>query len=302
MLYQLRIHAAGNYPEIEIDEVKFCSIVNARNILSAAMAVEEKYELLISNYIELEKEVLTATADNMINRDKDYSDFFDVRLLFNRRLVNLLTSSRLYIDQIQQHIKACLPNNLDASISVKEFFSQEYDSHFEYQFMEALRNFVQHRGLAVHSTNHSSRWTSLKDGGLMEFRIKLFTNKAEVDNDKAFKKAVSKIMPEKVELLSTARRYIESLNHCHIQIRELISESVSDAREIIESVIREYGEVNNGDCNGLMALKFKKSSPHNELVDKISIMLDWDNVRLELVNKNQKLTNLNKRYVSGNCL
>lgn len=136
----------------------------------------------------------------------------------------------------------------------------------------------------------------------MEFRIKLFTNKAEVDNDKAFKKAVSEIMPEKVELLSASRRYIESLNHCHIQIRELISKSVSDAREIIKGVISEYGEVNNGDCIGLMALKFMKSSPHNELVDKISIMLDWDDVRIKLVKKNQKLTNLNKRYVSSNCL
>lgn len=291
----------GKHPEIEIDEVKFCSIVEARNILSAAMAVEEKYELLVSNYIELEKEVLMATADNIICRDRNYSTFFDVRLLFNQRLVNLLTSSRLYIDQIQQHIKTCLPNNLNASESVKGFFSKEYDAHFEYQFMEALRNYVQHRGLAVHSTNHSSRWTSLEEDKLMEFRIKLFTNKEEVVNDKAFKKSVSKIMPEKVELVRASRRYIESLNDCHIQIRELISESVSDAREIIKGVIREYGEVNNGDCNGLMALKFEESSSHNKLIDKISVMLDWDNVRLELVKKNQKLKNLNKCYVSGTC-
>lgn len=292
----------GKYPEIKIDEVKYCSIYEARNTLSAAMAIEEKYELLISNYIELEKEVLKATADNMIYRDRDYSDFFDVRLLFNQRLVNLLTSCRLYIDQIQQHIKTCLPNDLDASNKVKCYFSKEYDSHFEYQFMEALRNFVQHRGLAVHSTSHSSRWTSLEDDGLMEFRIKLFTHKGEVDNDKAFKKAVSKTMDEKVELLSASRRYIESLNHCHIQIRELISKAVCNARETIESVISEYGEVNSGDCNGLMALKYKESSPHNELKDKISIMLDWDDVRIKLVDKNNKLTNLNKRYVSSNCL
>lgn len=302
MRYQLRIHAMGKYPEIEIDEVKFCSIVEARNTLSAAMAVEEKYELLISNYIELEKELLKAAADNMIYRGKDYSESFDFRLLFNQRLVNLLTSSRLYVDHIQQHIKTCLPNNLNASNSVKAFFSKEYDAHFEYQFMEALRNFVQHRGLAVHSTNLSSRWTSQEDDGLMEFRIKLFTNKSDVDNDNAFKKSVSKIMPEKVELISTSRRYIESLNSCHIQIRQLISKSVSNARTIIESVISEYGEVNNGDCNGLMALKYKTSSTHDELVDKVSILLDWDDVRVQLVKKNQKLTNLNRRYVSGNCL
>lgn len=302
MYYQLRIHAMGKYPEIEIDEAKFCSIVEARNILLAAMAIEEKYDLLIRNYIELEKEVLNAASESMIYRDCDYSKSFDVRLLFNQRIVNLLTSSRLYIDQIQQHIRTCLPNDLDALSNVKGFFSKEYDNHFEYQFMEALRNFVQHRGLAVHSTNHLSRWTSQEDDGRMEFRIKLFTNKAEVSNDKAFKKNVSKIMPKQVELICASRRYIESLNNCHIQIRDLISKPVRKAREIIVTAINEYGEVNNGDCLGLMALKYKNSAPHNELVNKVPVMLEWDNVRIQLVEKNQELTNLTRRFVSGNSL
>tara|TARA_R110001583_G_scaffold174519_1_gene328935 strand:+ start:144 stop:1052 length:909 start_codon:yes stop_codon:yes gene_type:complete len=302
MLYQLRIHAIGKYPEIEIDEKKYYSIYEARNILSAAMAVEEKYELLINNYVELEKEVLSAATDNMIYRDKDYSGFFDIRLLFNQRLVNLLTSCRLYLDQIQQHIKTCLPNDLKKSNQVKELFSVQYDSHFEYQFMEALRNYVQHRGLAVHSTAHSSRWTSTKDDGLMEFGIKLFTHKSEVEHDKAFKKSVSKVMDEKIELITTSRRYIECLNHCHIQIRELISHEVKAAREVIENIIREYGKINNGETDCLTALKFEESSPCNILLDEIPILLEWDNVREGLVKKNQKLTNLYRRYVSGNSL
>lgn len=136
----------------------------------------------------------------------------------------------------------------------------------------------------------------------MEFRIKLFTNKAEVENDKALKKAVSKAMPEKVELVSASRRYIESLNNCHLQIRKLISKSVSKSREVIEGVISEYCEANNGECIGLMALKYENSSPRDELVDKVSVMLEWDDVRIQLVKKNQKLTNLNRCYVSGNCL
>jgi len=302
MLYQLRIHAMGMYPEIEIDEVKFGSILEARNILSAAMAVEEKYELLISNYVELEKTVLNAATDNMVYDNFDYSGFFDRRLLFNQRIVNLLTSCRLYIDQVQQHVKTCIPNNPEASEKVKTLFSEQYDCHFEYQFMEALRNYVQHRGLAVHSTSHSSRWTSIKDDGLMEYRIRLFTHKSEVAHDKAFKKSVSKIMDDKIELIATSRRYIESINHCHLQIRELISSPVIKAKQIIEQALDEYSQINNGNTIGLTALKFQKSTPHDILLAEIPIMLDWEKVREGLVQKNQKLINLNRSHVSGNCL
>lgn len=111
------------------------------------MAIEEKYELIISNYLELEKDSLSISSSNMLRRSYNYSDFFDVRSTFNRRIVNLLTSTKLYLDQIYQHVKVC---NLDLANIIKQKTNKEYDSVFEYRFMEALRNHVQHHGLAVH--------------------------------------------------------------------------------------------------------------------------------------------------------
>jgi hypothetical protein len=302
MKYHLTIYAAGHYPIIEIDEVKFYSLVRAKNILSAAMAIEEKYELLINNFIELEKELLNVTADDILFSTAEYSGFFDIRLSFNRRIVNLLTSTKLYTDQIQQHTKICLPNDVNSSQKVKAFLSKEYDEHFEYRFMEALRNYVQHRGLAVHLTKHDARRTSIEKEGLREYSTKLFSRKEELENDGSFKKSVLEEMSGDIELMSTARKYVESINHAHIQIRELVTLDVKNARELIEGVITDYKNVNNGECLGLSAISYKESEPIDEIINKHQLFLEWDDVRIKLTSKNQRLSNLSKSYVTGNCL
>ena len=66
MRYVLSIHALGKYPEVELDKSKYESLKKSRKVLSDALAMEEKYEILISNYLELEEEILNAKPDVVI--------------------------------------------------------------------------------------------------------------------------------------------------------------------------------------------------------------------------------------------
>lgn len=54
--YFLKIDALGSFPKINIDEIRFLKLKASREILSEALAIEEKYEIIISNYLDLEKE------------------------------------------------------------------------------------------------------------------------------------------------------------------------------------------------------------------------------------------------------
>ena len=150
MKYILCKNVLGNVPEIEISESEYCAFQKARNILSNALEIEEKYEIVISNYLDFEQEILIATTKYMIREHLDYSDFFKVRLGFNIKLVNLLTAIRLYVDQLNQNVTECLSGNKKNKDDVKKLFSKEYDENLYYRFMEALRNYVQHRGIPVH--------------------------------------------------------------------------------------------------------------------------------------------------------
>lgn len=294
MKYLVTILTTGNNPELVINESKFEQLKQAKECLSEILSFEEKYELLLSNYMELEKECLLISAQKMVYEDNEYMNFFDIKLLFNQRIVNLLTTSRLYIDQLSQHIKAC---NLD--IDIKSFFSYEYDNNFEYRFMEALRNYVQHRGLAVHFTSIGTNWTSLDDDGEMQFKTRVYTKKDEVEKDSAFKKSVAKEMPDKVDIIYASRSYIESISKVHCNIRKILSDVAISSRQIVEEIIHEYEKTSNGKSIGLGIVCLENNGKYDEILDKFYITLEWDNIRIKLERKNQSLVNLRKRFVSS---
>jgi hypothetical protein len=297
MKFKLRISALGSFPEVNINEEKFQSLSRSSEILKAAMAIEEKYELIISNFLDLEKESLLVSSNSMIRKGNDYAEFFDIRSTFNRRIVNLLTSTKLYIDQIQQHVKICNPELVE---NVKNELTKEYDDIFEYRFMEALRNYVQHRGLAVHLTSHPMRWLEKVDVNLLEFQTKIYAQKNILEVDRAFKKKVVLEMPEKVELIMASRKYIGAISRVHSFIRKNIEDVVSSSRELIDSEIKNYKNLNGGDSTGLCAVCIQENDQCEDVIERVPLFLSWDDVRVGLVKKNSCLSNLEKRYVSGN--
>ncbi|HDM8130293.1 hypothetical protein [Vibrio harveyi] len=298
MQFKLKTWALGSFPEIEISNEQFQSLYQSAEVLKAAMAIEEKYELVISNFLDLEKDSLAVSSDYMVRRSNNYSEFFDIRSTFNRRIVNLLTSTKLYIDQIQQHVKICNP---ELTACVKNEFSKEYDTIFEYRFMEALRNYVQHRGLAVHLVSHPAKWIE-DDESLLEFQTKIYTQKTNLEGDKAFKKSVALEMPDKVELILSSRKYISAISRVHSFIRSNIDTVVKSSRDLIESTINQYQDINDGESIGLCAVSFEADGRLDNIIERVPLFLSWDDVRIELTNRNRCISNLEKRYVSGKCL
>lgn len=294
MRYIAKVMTLDKNPEIELSKKEYEDIRLAKACLSELFSFEEKYELLLSNYLELEQECLLISSESMINRNYAYKDFFNIELLINKRVVNLLTTARLYLDQVQQHVKFC-----NKDIEVKALFSAEYDNNFEYRFMEALRNYVQHRGLAIHSSSLKSRWIGPENDKEMEFNTFVFTSKTEVSKDNAFKKSVAQEMPKKVNILNSARCYVESLSKVHCELREKLSDLANDNRKIITDLIDKYKSINDSKSLGLCIAQMKHNGKYEEIIEKIYITLEWENIRLELIKKNQSLINLKKRFVSN---
>jgi hypothetical protein len=288
---------ASNF-ELEINESEYLKLKLSRDCLSGAFAIEEKYDLLISNFLELEKECMNITCEYMLKNNDDYSDFFDIRARLNRRVVNLLTAARLYMDHLGQHVKSCLFEK-DKCKGVKTLFSLQYDDCFEYRFMEALRNYVQHRGLAVHSSSLGASWTSMdKRNGELEYKTCMFTHKDEVSSDKSFKRDVSNEMPEKVNILLASRKYISSISKAHGELRQLISDNVDTSRNIVFKQIESFKKQSDGNSIALAALKVNQDDGE---IERVNILLDWDDVRLHLVNKNKVLHSLGQSYVSSSA-
>jgi hypothetical protein len=295
MKYILRIHALGKYPEVELDKSRYEAIKKARTMLSDGLAMEEKYEILISNYLEFEKEILEHAAQLMIRHPHDYYDFFQVRMSFNRRLVNLLTAARLYVDQLHRHVRADSPDSQTAKEEVASLFSREYDNSLEYRFMEALRNYVQHQGIPVHWVQFYPHADTSGEKKLLIYSMELASQKELLQEDHTFKKSVLEEIPEKVDLKTATRVYVEGISRVHCAARKLVEQSLAEARSIIEDAIASCRQVFSKEFVGLHAICLDE----NKIVESVPLLLDWDDVRIKLSKRNSELVNLRNRYVSG---
>lgn len=298
--YTLRPNILDNAPELEITREKFEIIKQARKTLNAALAIEEKYELLYCNYIEYEQDLLSGTLDNMSRFDFGYDKAFHTMTIFNRRIINILTSARMYADQMVGHLRDCLPAEND--LSIKSFFKQQtssqYDSNFEYSFMEALRNHAQHSGLCVSRVKSDNRNYEVDGGGrLWENRTLVYCSKTLLSQNPGFKSTIYNVMPDEVELTTAIRKYIGCISEIHGSVRSKIEINVEMARTSLESALDEYTAISGGQYKFTHANHIAGDA--NSPIEVVPIFLDWDDIRVKLKHKNISRPNMTKHYVSN---
>lgn len=285
----------SNAVQLPINDQQFENIANAVRVLKAAFALEESYDLLIGNYVEVEKEVLAAAASNAVQNLNEYKDFFDLRSTINRRVVNLLTTTRLYLDQVPQRLADCTADPDCARCEFKQRTNEHYDDFFSYRFMEALRNHVQHCGLAVHHLSHDSKWIGESGERVIEISVQPFSEKRHFVADGGFKKKILDEMPEKILLMHAIREYLECIGNLHTLVRHHITDYVLKSRRVISDQISRYSLENNGVTLGLSAFRIDSQGQQEVL----PLFLDWDDIRLRLASRNSGLLALSRHVVTG---
>jgi hypothetical protein len=149
MKYLVRRLSIGSRDFLEITKEQFIEIKKAVEALIEAVSIEEKFNILCKNYFEFERELLEIRLRNTMFSDKDEEDFLEEIYDIERRIVNLLTTSRLYLDQLRHTVSSVYGSAALATLNTE--ISAVYDSSFGYRVVEAIRNWVQHRGLVVSS-------------------------------------------------------------------------------------------------------------------------------------------------------
>jgi len=76
-----------------------------------------------------------------------------VHTSLNRRLSNLLSSIRLFLDHSEFAFKRKYGKKSEEVEAFKKYASEKYDSSFSYRFVYKLRNYVQHCGIPIGSAN-----------------------------------------------------------------------------------------------------------------------------------------------------
>ena len=293
----------GSLAFVPVAESEYRAILEARSGLFECLYLEEKFDLVIENYLELETWLLESTARHMVFGGQDYRWFQVERGLCNRRLANLLSTGRSYVDQAKYHVKRIFPSGSDQFEIIVAKFSEQYDTRLGYRSMEALRNFVQHRGFAADSLVYEMKRVQGTDGAGLRFAANPYLSPPGLRASGGFKEGVLselEAIGEQVDLKGLVRDYVEGLWTVHDVIRERIKSLVQqwetlvcEAIDLFKSMHPEEGAI------GLSVVARKSEGIYPE---SAALFMDFIEYRKILERKNGNLVNLANRYVSSEVI
>jgi hypothetical protein len=288
---------------IDIDEVEYKRIKDARVKLFESLFLEEKLDLVTENFYEYETELLLIASHSMIFKDENYFSMSRDRNIVGRRIVNLLSACRMYLDQSVHHIKNMCGENSDGVNLIEKEISSQYDQRFGYRVMEALRNYVQHRGFPVHGIRFPGEWLGTKENRRLLHTVVPYISVSQLSDDNKFKQSVLQEMKtiqgeEDLDIRPLIRDYIEGIGKIHEKARDLISLNVKNWEDILDNTINKF-QKEFGTESTITGLAIIAEKDDGHILERKIIFKEFLERRRALENKNRIFVNLHKRYVSN---
>jgi len=225
MRYGIARLVLGSGDFLEISSEDYDRYREAKQGTIAILQIEEKMDIVLKNHLELENSMLDIALKDVMFAAFDWHRGREQVHEINRRVINLLSSVRLYLDQAAHDFSQLFGKDSAKYSNFKKLTNVAYDSAIGYRSMEALRNHVQHRGLPIDIYEPITRHSETLDGQ----RIARRSIAPKLDLDELSKHKFNKIVlaelqsNENDDLKTLLRGYIDALGGLHIGIRDLMA-------------------------------------------------------------------------------
>ena len=156
---------------------------------------------------------------------------------------------------------------------IKKFFDEELKINKNLKIMKFIRNHIQHNGLLNPETmiNGKNLSEELREQTL---KFKMDKNTIKADWYKAENFAE---LDEKIDLKKAIRVYVDFISQIHQKFRESTNEKTINARNEFEKIFEKYSE---------HKFLYVAQKVDDEIKVELPILLNWDNIRLEMIKKN----------------
>lgn len=283
---------------VEIDSQRFETVESAKNTCLLALGLEEKFQLVVDNYIEWETELLKQAQIYMFRQPNKF-EAMQQRVLVARRLTNVLTGFRLYVDQTDHAVSKVFGNSSEELKSIKKFKANLYDSHFGYRFLEALRNHVQHCDLPIETLTYNSKLVDREKAAQVQFSVIANTSLESLAENDDFKKTILKELDngqDKIDLRPHVREYVSCLISLHKQLEKLFSLQFENARNHYQEAIKEYSIMDGKSVEHPRFVFFDEAGLKERTVELYAGLLEiYDTLKRQ----NENARDISKSFVSN---
>jgi len=297
MQYGITKHFVGYKNFLEISKDEFNEAKAASRNLLEVLSIEEKFNLVLENYVEYEREMLGLSLSHLVFFSFDWSSLQNDIQSINRRLINLLTTCRLYMDHIPHNMNSIYGSGSGLTETIERRKSQEYDSSLSYRVMEALRNYVQHRGLPISSLQyHMNRQDT--PSGTVKHMVTPSLSVRTLKEEKGFKASVVKELEQlgnDVDIKPMVRDYLDSIGRLHLFVRNLFASDAAKWEGTISQIQNRFRTAFGDDLSGLAIVR---KEPGNRS-ERIQIFDDVIERRQWFAEKNRMLARYSTNIITN---
>jgi hypothetical protein len=296
MQYRITRRTLDCRDSIDTTSDQFDAAKLAKERLIEALGVEEKFNLLLENYAEFETALLGISLRRTIFMGQDWSESQNDIHTVNRRIVNLLTTSRLYLDQISHNMNSMY--GAGALASLKKALSDEYDSSLGFRALEALRNYVQHRDLPVRRLIYGAS----REANMSQSKRTLTPSLSieRLKQEGKFKASILKELVatggEFIDLKPIIREAMESYGRVQAFVRQLIATDIAQSDSIVLGIKESFQAQFGPNVTGLAVVSANdkgKTVEYVQIFDELIQRRNW------LETRNPALTRYNAEVISS---
>ncbi len=177
-------------------------------------------------------------------------------------------------------------------------FGEQYDALLPYRALEALRNYVQHRGFPVHSMSYSSGIVNVGFGERFRHIVTAYLEPESLREDGRFKASVLAELEatgQKIDLRQLVRGYVQGLWRINRWIRSTNGARVEVAEVLLRECIEEFRAFAGGQS--ITALAAVKMETPPLVIGRVELFESFFEFRRYLVTKNANLDTLMYRFL-----
>ncbi len=305
MKYVITRAVLGRSTTVDISQYMYKKIKSAIEQLREAYYLEQKFDLLVEDYYEFELDLLSSATRSMIFQNKDYDWFFKESSLHNRRMINLLSAGKLFLDHSLHHLSSIYGNDSKELEEIKKHRSEQYDNHLGYRVVEALRNYVQHRGFPIQSIKFNSKEASSAPKRKIKFSITPYIVTSSLEQDPKFKKSVIKDLKktgDKVDLKQLVREYIDCLARIQRKVRDILKDDIQKSEKTFFKAMDLFKKNAPNDEPSIGVVIVGIDSNNLWGIEPIHLLEENIDHREKLESKNFLLDNISTRFVTGEVI
>lgn len=304
MEYGLTRHVLESRHFLPITEEEYQAIATAKRGIMVALKMEERFNLVLENFLEFEHEMLQITWEHSLRRSDDWSGLMDPIYRLNRRLVNLLATTRMFLEHGNRDVCSVFGEDSPEVQSFKAKASAEYDSRVGYRMMEALRNHALHRGLPLKSLSIGWAWQETELGRRRVHSIALHLDVDELRADAKFKASVRPDLSGdargQMQLKPLVREYITGLFAVQADVRDNLSEQIQEGEDLLRETMLRWQREAEMDLIGLAAVVRRQPGEGSSRYEgEIDIFPDYMERRAWLAKRNHGAGDLSNLIISS---